>query len=113
MNGRKASQNRSKIGFNLVEHRLVITHQVHLVDRYHQLLNAQQTYQNALLSRVRAQAARYSDTAALFQALGGGWWNRDVDGNPAPAKRATCKTPMHPPAPQAWPGPSTVAGASK
>ncbi len=44
------------------------------------LLNAQQTYQNALLSRVRAQATRYADTAALFQALGGGWWNRaDVD----------------------------------
>ena len=43
---------------------------------YLTLLNAEQTYQNALLSRVRAQAARYSDTAALFQALGGGWWNR-------------------------------------
>jgi NodT family efflux transporter outer membrane factor (OMF) lipoprotein len=44
------------------------------------LLNAQQTYQNAVLNRVRAQAARYTDTAALFQALGGGWWNRaDVD----------------------------------
>jgi hypothetical protein len=25
---------------------------------------------------VQAQAARYADTAALFQALGGGWWNR-------------------------------------
>jgi len=40
------------------------------------LLNAQQTYQNALLGRVRAQGTRYSDTTALFQALGGGWWNR-------------------------------------
>lgn len=40
------------------------------------LLNTEQTYQNALLTRVRAEAARYSDTAALFQALGGGWWNR-------------------------------------
>jgi len=47
---------------------------------YLTLLNAQQTYQNALINRVKAQAARYSDTAALFQALGGGWWNRaDVD----------------------------------
>ncbi|HLG45812.1 MAG TPA: efflux transporter outer membrane subunit [Reyranella sp.] len=43
---------------------------------YLTLLNAQQTYQNALLNRVKAQAQRYSDTAALFQALGGGWWNR-------------------------------------
>jgi NodT family efflux transporter outer membrane factor (OMF) lipoprotein len=41
------------------------------------LLNAQSTYENAVVARVRAQAARYSDTAALFQALGGGWWNRN------------------------------------
>ena len=47
---------------------------------YINLLNAQQTYQNTALTRVKAQAARYSDTTALFQALGGGWWNRtDVD----------------------------------
>jgi hypothetical protein len=33
-----------------------------------------------VINRLRAQAARYTDTAALFQALGGGWWNRtDVD----------------------------------
>jgi outer membrane protein TolC len=25
---------------------------------------------------VQAQANRFADTAALFQALGGGWWNR-------------------------------------
>jgi NodT family efflux transporter outer membrane factor (OMF) lipoprotein len=41
------------------------------------LLNAQRSYQQARLSVVQAQAARYADTAALFQALGGGWWNRD------------------------------------
>lgn len=47
---------------------------------YINLLTAQQTYQNTVLARVRAQASRYSDTTALFQALGGGWWNRtDVD----------------------------------
>lgn len=43
---------------------------------YLSLLNAEQTYLQALLSLVQAQAIRYSDTAALFQALGGGWWNR-------------------------------------
>ncbi|MCD9570294.1 efflux transporter outer membrane subunit [Pseudomonas protegens] len=43
---------------------------------YLNLLTAQQTYQNAIVSRVRAQAFRYSDTTALFQALGGGWWQR-------------------------------------
>jgi NodT family efflux transporter outer membrane factor (OMF) lipoprotein len=39
------------------------------------LLNAEQTYQNAEVTLVQAQANRYADTAALFQALGGGWWN--------------------------------------
>jgi NodT family efflux transporter outer membrane factor (OMF) lipoprotein len=43
---------------------------------YLTLLNAENTYQTALNVRVQAEAARYADTAALFQALGGGWWNR-------------------------------------
>ena len=41
------------------------------------LLNSQRSYQQSRLAVVQAQAARYADTAALFQALGGGWWNRD------------------------------------
>lgn len=44
---------------------------------YLELLNAQQTYQRALITSVIAQSNRLADTAALFQALGGGWWNRD------------------------------------
>jgi NodT family efflux transporter outer membrane factor (OMF) lipoprotein len=40
------------------------------------LLNAQQTYLQAVIQVVQARAARLADTAALFQALGGGWWNR-------------------------------------
>jgi NodT family efflux transporter outer membrane factor (OMF) lipoprotein len=40
------------------------------------LLTAENTYNTALLALVQAQAARFADTAALFQALGGGWWNR-------------------------------------
>jgi NodT family efflux transporter outer membrane factor (OMF) lipoprotein len=40
------------------------------------LLTVENTYDTALLVLVQAQAARYADTAALFQALGGGWWNR-------------------------------------
>ena len=43
---------------------------------YLTLLNAEQAYQQALLNLVQAQSNRYADTAALFQALGGGWWNR-------------------------------------
>jgi outer membrane protein TolC len=40
------------------------------------LLNAQQAYLQTSLARVQAQAARLADTVALYQALGGGWWNR-------------------------------------
>jgi NodT family efflux transporter outer membrane factor (OMF) lipoprotein len=43
---------------------------------YLTLLSAETAYQLALLARVQAQATRYGDTIALFQALGGGWWNR-------------------------------------
>jgi NodT family efflux transporter outer membrane factor (OMF) lipoprotein len=40
------------------------------------LLNAEQTYEQAHIALLQAQASRYADTAALFQALGGGWWHR-------------------------------------
>jgi NodT family efflux transporter outer membrane factor (OMF) lipoprotein len=39
-------------------------------------LNAEQAYQQALTNLVQAQSNRFSDTVALFQALGGGWWHR-------------------------------------
>jgi NodT family efflux transporter outer membrane factor (OMF) lipoprotein len=40
------------------------------------LLTAELAYQQSLINLVQARANRYADTAALFQALGGGWWNR-------------------------------------
>ena len=43
---------------------------------YLAVLSAEQTYQQALINLVQAQSNRYTATAALFQALGGGWWNR-------------------------------------
>jgi NodT family efflux transporter outer membrane factor (OMF) lipoprotein len=43
---------------------------------YLSLLSAEQAYQQARINLVQAQANRYADTAALFQALGGGWWRR-------------------------------------
>ena len=49
---------------------------------YLALLSAEQAYQQAVINLVQAQANRYADTAALFQALGGGWWNRtDIQKN--------------------------------
>jgi NodT family efflux transporter outer membrane factor (OMF) lipoprotein len=44
---------------------------------YLALLDAQRTYQQARIALVIAQANRFADTVALFQALGGGWWNRE------------------------------------
>ena len=43
---------------------------------YLQLLNAEESYQTAVTGQVQTQINRFADTAALFQALGGGWWNR-------------------------------------
>jgi NodT family efflux transporter outer membrane factor (OMF) lipoprotein len=55
---------------------------------YPTVLNAAQTLLNARINRVQAQAARFSDTAALMQALGGGWWNR-LDETPASLPKPT------------------------
>jgi NodT family efflux transporter outer membrane factor (OMF) lipoprotein len=43
------------------------------------LLDAQRSYQQTRIALVQAQATRYADTAALFAALGGGWWNRSQE----------------------------------
>jgi outer membrane protein TolC len=54
---------------------------------YLALLTVQQAYSQAVLNLAQAHANRYSDTAALLQALGGGWWHQDgalhsADANP-------------------------------
>jgi NodT family efflux transporter outer membrane factor (OMF) lipoprotein len=56
------------------------------------VLAAELSYRQTLLARVQAQANRFTNTAALFQALGGGWWNRDDDIS-NPAQRLTCRPP--------------------
>ena len=43
---------------------------------YLAVLYYQNLYQQAKVKSVTAQASRFADTAALFAALGGGWWNR-------------------------------------
>ncbi len=47
------------------------------------VLNAEQIYETAQQALVQAQVTRLTDTAALFQALGGGWWNRADPQTPA------------------------------
>ena len=39
------------------------------------VLTAQAALDQAAVTTAQSQAARYADTVALFQALGGGWWN--------------------------------------
>ncbi len=58
---------------------------------YLQVLTSEQNYQTAAVNLIKARALRFSDTAALFQALGGGWWNRtDV----AATTSDCCKGPL-------------------
>ncbi len=52
------------------------------------LLTAERAYQQARLGYAHAQGQRYLDTAQLFVALGGGWWNaNDRIGVPIPEAR--------------------------
>jgi len=65
------TENAAKVTYDLTRRQMEVGYANYLA-----LLSAETTYQQALLARVRAQATRYGDTVALFQALGGGWWNR-------------------------------------
>jgi NodT family efflux transporter outer membrane factor (OMF) lipoprotein len=65
-------QRAAKVSFDLAQQQMQTGNANILI-----LLTAQQTYLQATLQVVQASAARLSDTAALFQALGGGWWNRE------------------------------------
>ncbi len=61
----------SKISFDLARQQMETGYANILI-----LLTAQQTYLQALIQVVQARQARLADTVALYQALGGGWWNR-------------------------------------
>jgi NodT family efflux transporter outer membrane factor (OMF) lipoprotein len=67
------AENSAKVTYDLTRRQLEVGYVNTLA-----LLSAETNYEQALLTRVQAQATRYGDTIALFQALGGGWWNRKV-----------------------------------
>jgi NodT family efflux transporter outer membrane factor (OMF) lipoprotein len=69
--GAVETENAAKVTYDLTRRQMEVGYVSYLA-----LLSAETTYQQALLTRVQAQATRYGDTVALFQALGGGWWNR-------------------------------------
>ena len=59
---------------------------------YQILLMAQQAYESSLIGLTQAQASRLIDTAALYQSLGGGWWNRQNNSLVTDQSRATTET---------------------
>jgi NodT family efflux transporter outer membrane factor (OMF) lipoprotein len=65
-----AAADAAKITLDLAQRQLQAGYAGYLA-----LLNAEQAYQQGRINLVQAQANRYADTAALFQALGGGWWH--------------------------------------
>jgi NodT family efflux transporter outer membrane factor (OMF) lipoprotein len=69
--GAVEAENASKVTYDLTRRQMEAGYVNYLA-----LLNVETTYNQALLTRVQAQATRYGDSIALFQALGGGWWNR-------------------------------------
>jgi NodT family efflux transporter outer membrane factor (OMF) lipoprotein len=71
LGGAVETENAAKLTYDLTHRQMEVGYV-----NYLSLLNAETAYQQALLIRVHAQATRYGDTVALFQALGGGWWNR-------------------------------------
>jgi NodT family efflux transporter outer membrane factor (OMF) lipoprotein len=71
LTGAVEAENAAKVTYDLVRRQMELGYANYLA-----LLSAETAYSQALLTRVQAQATRFGDTVALFQALGGGWWNR-------------------------------------
>ena len=71
LGGAVETENAAKVAYDLTRRQMELGYVNTLT-----LLIAETTYSEALIQRVQAQATRYGDTVALFQALGGGWWNR-------------------------------------
>ena len=59
---------------------------------YQMVLIAEQNFQQAEVNLIQAQASRLADTAALYQALGGGWWNRKDEVSQTPQQVADSST---------------------
>jgi len=64
------AQRQAREAFNMASYQFNVGGTSYLT-----LLNAQQQLQQTRIAVVQAQADRFADTVALFQALGGGWWN--------------------------------------
>jgi NodT family efflux transporter outer membrane factor (OMF) lipoprotein len=70
------AENAAKVSYDVTRRQMGVGYVNYLI-----LLNAETTYHQALILRVQAQATRYGDTVALFQALGGGGIGPTVPSN--------------------------------
>jgi NodT family efflux transporter outer membrane factor (OMF) lipoprotein len=70
----RAAERAAKVTLDLTRERMQDGFADYLAE-----LAAEMAYQQALLGLVQAQSTRFGDTAALYQALGGGWWNRTAE----------------------------------
>lgn len=68
------AEHANKVVLDLTEHQYKVGYIPFLT-----LLSAQEAYQQSVVTLAQARTNRFGDTAALFQALGGGWWNRPQD----------------------------------
>jgi NodT family efflux transporter outer membrane factor (OMF) lipoprotein len=85
------AESATKLTLDLTRHQMEVGYVNYLT-----LLSAETAYQQAVLTRVQAQATRFGDTVALFQALGGGWWNRNTKASAMNvAARATVAAAQH------------------
>jgi outer membrane protein TolC len=62
------------------------------------VVTSEQLYLSTQLTLVTARATRFMDAVALFQALGGGWWNR-ADAEEAGARTMDAVVRSPPPRP--------------
>jgi len=88
------AENAAKVTYDLTRRQMELGYVNYLA-----LLSAESAYNQAQLNRVQAQATRYGDSVALFQALGGGWWNRSkarLTGSTAGPHRSTADIPGPP-----------------
>ena len=77
LNAASASETAAKTSLDILQQQSRVGYAGNLA-----VLSAEQAYQQARISRIQAQASRFADTVALYQALGGGWWHRaDLTGD--------------------------------
>jgi NodT family efflux transporter outer membrane factor (OMF) lipoprotein len=84
------AENAAKDAMDLAQRRLDLGYGDYLA-----ALAASMVYEQAVLNEAQARAARLGDTAALYQALGGGWWNRR-EASAADAERSSAPDARRP-----------------